>query len=570
VAFTTLLDGGLSITIAGVERRSAVHGFEFESTNQGDGGGTFWMEVADPFNPQGTYPELRRGAAVIVQHTLAGVTTRLYTGFIVSDPRTAYAGEKAVVTVETGGILDVIRVRGDVGYVFTDCDEQQWFANKKSPKCFQFDNSGRVVISVDDGVKVPNDRAGIIGYVPYLGAEHMTKLNSPPGPLNGARRITAVASWNLKDGLHGALVRSDSYQASLNATGAGAPYATITGVPWSANSAGKNKQLDVSFASPNGAGYVALAMFATKAGVKTTGERYISLDDVTVYTDTAQKSIDQAMLTVAQTAGMGTATADGDNVRTIGSVLPSLVVRPFTDHASALASLAAQADCLVEWGYWGGVFRARPMMTKVGDPAAPTVDSIRYQDNCYVVDASDPRVVPDLARHPEDGGSPNFVRLLFGHTAASAYPAGAPAQAISPSEPRWATGTPFMGATAPVEPADFTAHNYTGDRAKNTAKTLLRLIGEAALTGTYHLTLPEVRTYRTGAGVPTPYLKGGDWIEAEQGGGPLYITRAHVYVDSGYVDLDVGLSMHALLEQLEAAGSAKAVPMHKRHKVKKR
>jgi len=160
-----LTDGGLSVKIAGIERRDVVHGLEWESTNQGDGAASFWIEIADPFNPQAEYPELVHGATVAIDHTLNGVTTRLYRGYVITDPRSGYAGEKAVVNVTCGGVLEVAKNRGDVGFIFTDVDTSQWIVNKRSPKCFSFDNSGRIAVEVAEGMKVPHDKAGIIGAV---------------------------------------------------------------------------------------------------------------------------------------------------------------------------------------------------------------------------------------------------------------------------------------------------------------------------------------------------------------------------------------------------------------------
>ena len=93
--FTTLYDGGLSVRIDGRESRDIADGLWWESTNQGDAGAGFAAQVADPFNVRGQYPQLRHGAPVVVEHTYAGLTTRLYTGWVVNDPGRGYAGEVA-------------------------------------------------------------------------------------------------------------------------------------------------------------------------------------------------------------------------------------------------------------------------------------------------------------------------------------------------------------------------------------------------------------------------------------------------------------------------------------------
>ena len=319
VTFTTLLDGGLSVKIGGVERRAVVNGLEFETTNNGDGSASFWVEVADPFNPQAQYPELVHGAPVLIDHTLAGTTTSLYAGFVLTDARAGYAGEKAIVAVECGGPLEVAKNRTDMGFIFTDADLSQWFANKRSPRAYGFDNTGRIAITTGDNVKVPYDRAGMIGAVAYLGATHLAK--SAGGPLSGYRRITGTASWDLRDHLDAALLWWPSYRVALDASN----YHVVKG--WAANGKGSNKSFDYAFGGSDGAGYVALAMWSNKrGGTKTTDERFIELEDVVLYTDVAQKTVDQAMLAVADVLGLHS----GADTETIGSVIKSLVARPYS------------------------------------------------------------------------------------------------------------------------------------------------------------------------------------------------------------------------------------------------
>lgn len=556
-AFTTLSDGGLSIRIAGVERRDVVHGLEWQSTNQGDGAASFWMEVADSFNPQAEYPELVHGATVAVTHAIGAVVTKLYNGFVLSDPRAGYAGEKAVVTVECGGVLEVAKGRTDTGFIFTDADTSQWFPNKRSPKCHSFDNSGHVEIRVSDDTKIKHDVAGILGCVAYNGATHML------GIMNGWKRITGTVSWNLKDRLNAALIWAPAYKSSLNATGAGSPYTNIhtwiSALPGSSTNThadtGENKPFDYIFAGADGAGYVALALWSNKVGgTKTTNERFIRLEDSVLYTDVAQKTVDQGMLKIAQIIGLA---PGGYDVQTIGNVMSSLVVRPYTDPSSALAALAAQADRLVEWGWFSEVFRAKPMLT---NPL-----TIRALPNCYLVDAESPDVVWDVTQHPESGIA-RSLRLIYGHTGKTIWPPGSPAQVVAPSDPGWAVGTPFMGATSPVMTVDFSQYNYTAAHAASVAKSLASHLGVALSGGEAKLTGPTIPVYGGGTR-PVPYIHGGDWIESQQGNPwPLYITRAHVSADTGYVDLDVGLSEDLLIDQLQAAGGTAAVKLHKPHR----
>jgi hypothetical protein len=541
VSFTSLMDGGLSVQVAGAEYAGRVHGLEWESTNQGDGAASFWFEPDDPFHPQTDFPSLRHGAKVEVEHTLGGVTTRLYSGFIISDPRSGSATEAKTVTVECGGPLEVAKSRTDMGFIFTDPDTAQWFANKKSPKCFSMSNTGGVSIGVAEGTKVPHDRAGIIGAVAYNGAVHLL------GILSGYKRITGVASWDLRDHMNAALLWWPAYKASLDNN----DYHVIH--QWTANSHQKDKPFDYAInQSGSGAGYVALAMWSNRAGgTKTTDERGVELDDVVLYTDLAQKRIDQAMLSVAQLIGLSPA---GSSVSPIGNLMPGLVARPFTDPASALATFAAQADQIVEWGYWSDRFVARYL--ERSDAV------IRALPNCYLVDATDGDVLWDVAPRQETA-RPRSVRLLYGHGGQSAYPPGSPASVIAPGTPGWGIGTPFMGTTAPVLTVDFSGHNMSDEQARRVANKLADHLGLCESSGPVGLRCPTVPVYGGGSR-PAPYIHGGDWIESEQGdAGPLYVVRAHVSADTGYVDLDVGLSEDQLIDQLTAAGSTTAVPLHK-------
>lgn len=543
MAYTSLFDGGLSVTIAGTERAASVHGLEWESTLLGDGPASFWLEVADPFNPQAQFPELLHGPAVVVTHTLDAVPTVLYKGYILTDPRAGYAGEKAVVTVDCGGVLDVAKNRTDLGYIATDTDESQWFANKRNPKCYAVDTSDRIDIRVGDDTKVPHDRAGICGYVPYLGAEHLLIANG--GPMTGVKRISGTVSYDLRDHMNGALIWVAKYTNSLNATGAGTPYTVIH--QWTTNTKDDNAEFNYTFGGANGAGYVALALWSNKAGgTKTTAERFIQLENCIVYTGTVEKTIDEAMLAVANVVGLH----GSSSTATIGNALPSLVVRPYTDPTAVLADLAMQADVLVEWGFHQGVFRAKPL------PTSPT--TIRALATCYSIDAADPTVTWDVTQHPESYIA-RAVRLIYGRVGRTAYPAGTPAQVIS-TEPGWTTGSAFMGGTSPVLTVDWSGRNYTAAKALALAKRLAAHLGAGESSGPASLTGATVPVYGGGT-KPVPYIHGGDWAECQQGGaGPLLITRAHVTADTGYVDMDVGMADGLLLEQLTELGVAGPAP----------
>ena len=160
------------------------------------------------------------------------------------------------------------------------------------------------------------------------------------------------------------------------------------------------------------------------------------------------------------------------------------------------------------------------------------------------------------------------MRLLYGHTGKTVWPPGSPASVIAPASPGWGIGVPFMGTTAPVLTVDFSGHNMTEAQALRIAGKLAEHLGLCESSGPVGLRCPTVPVYGGGSR-PAPYIKGGDWIESQQGGaGPLYIVRAHVSVDTGYVDLDVGLSEDQLIDQLTAAGSTTAVSLHKPYRKK--
>ena len=545
MAYAGLLDGGLSVTIAGTQYRDVAKDLEWESSPQGDGGCVFWVAVTDPFAVSTQYPELRRGSKIIVQHTVDSVTTRLYTGWILTDPRAATATDFARVDVLCGGALEVAKMRGDLAWIFTDPDTSQWIPNKRSPHCFAFDNQGHVRVSVGDNTKVPHDRAGILGAIAYLGAENML------GVYNGWRRITGTVTWNLKDKMRAALVRSSYYNISRDVS----DYTTITS--WY-NDTGKNANLDMTFTS---AGYVGLALYAdVAAGITTTDERRIEIEDCVLYTNTVQKTLDEGMLAIAQFTNLAT----GYDTAAVGNLLCGLYVRPWTDAASALATLAAQGVVLVHWGFLGDTFYCKPMLVKQADIHNNSLA------NCYVVDPALPGIDWVVNQHPEQGAG-NSITLLYGHTNDTRWPAGTPGRVTSDPSPGWSSTTPFLGRTAPVMVADFSSHNMTAGHAKSMANSLAKHLGIGESSGTVELTQPTVPTYQGGTR-PSAYIHGGDWIEpngtvpAGMQPGPMFITRAHVYANTGYASLDVGLASSSLIEQMINAGRITRVPLHKPHR----
>jgi len=564
MAYAGLLDGGLSVKIGcaadwtgGTERRTTVHGMRITTTNQGIGSCSFWMECADPFSPQTTYPELVHGARISVTHTYDAATTVLYRGFVLIDPRTAHAGGSSVINVECGGPMEVARWRGDVGFVYTERDTDQWFENKNNGKWVHVDTGDRLYLGVDDDTKVPYGKCGAVGYLIYKGADYLAYAPQ----LYGVKRLRGTVRMNLKEGMVARLAYSSGYKVSREQ----ADYTEIK--TWSAGTVLAKTAFDSTswgWTPPTkGCHYLVLLLWTSNtSGVKVTADRFIEFDNLEMYlgSDTNEKRIDQALVDVANFVGLHTSTLTSP----IYSVEQSLAARPMTDPVSAMNTFSLQASQLVEYGWWptaaGIEFRARPV------PTDPT--TIRALSNCYRIDASLAGVDWDVRQHPDEGIM-RAIRFTYGKRAASSYPAGFPKNVVAPDGPGWVSGEPFVGTNCPVLPVDFTQHNYSDDRAKDIAMALASHLGEGLSSGPVSLHTQTVPVYGTSAPYPVPYLRGGDWVECTQtqtaaaATGPLYITSSTVYVDTGFVDLEVGFAAQQLIEQLTAAGAINKIKLAK-------
>ncbi len=550
MVYAGLLDGGLSVTVEGVERRSSVHGLEWESGPQGDGGGSFWMEVADPFNVRGTYSELHHGAEVIVTHQYdANPTKTLYKGYVVSDPRIGIAGGEAkpYVPIELGGVLEVAKWRQDCAFIFTDSDNDQWFEHKQNPKWAVCNTSESVYLGVEDGTVVrrrtPLVAAGMC-YFAYLGAHYML-ANPATSGLYGVKRFRAKANWNLKDNMKAGLYWRPDYSRSRNP----ANYTEIA--TWGPNTTGKNVTVDHTFGGTNGAGYVVLFLWKTVDDKKeTTDERFIEFENPEFYltSDGNERSVNGAMTIVANFVGLHSST----DTEVIGSLLQTLAVRPHTDPISGCQNFATQASTLVDWGWHQGVWRCKKMRTN------PT--TIRTLANYYKFDASTmPGIKWDVRQHPESENPARGVRLGYGRNWKSEWPAGLAASSSYPTSPGLVGGIPFRRATCPMLYVDFEDLKLTEAQAKAKAKYLWRHMSTLiAQNGPVEITRQTVLD-KDGNPYPAPYLHGGDWFECTTGSatvnpGPLFITRCHVDADTGKVDMDVGLPGDVLVRQLEDAG----------------
>lgn len=560
MAYTGLKDGGLSVKIDGVEHVGDIHGLRFETTIHGDGAASFWIQPYDPF--ERIAPEFHPMAPVEITHTYDGATTALYKGFIVSDPTVGYAGESRRVDIECGGALDVMRHRGDLAFVFTDSDPDWWFENKRNGKWASIDISNRVEIRVDDGTKVPrgpNDtpRAAVVGYLAYEGARHMFKGHTPPGPMNGVKRITGKVYCNLKDGMQAKLGWRNGYSVSRDPS----DYTTIKS--WPTGTVVRGQALDETFGGTSGAGYVALLLWTTrKNGSVVTDDRFIRISNPEMHHDTYEYRVDDALLAIANVAGMH----NTSSTAAIGRVVQSLAVRSMTDYVSAMNTVAQQADVLVHWGYYSYYssgckyrFVAKPLMTNP--------EEIRDLSNCYKIDLFEtPGIEWDVRQHPEDGGNWRALRMSYSRRGEdSIYPPGFPDQVCSPvSNPGWGTSIPGLGATARVLAVDFTGHNYSPEQARRLARRLARSLGMGLSSGTCMIRVQTVKRYGDNADVPAPYIRGGDFVECVQSScGPLPVVSSMVDVDTEAVRLEVGVEMESLIEQLEAAGGITKVALAK-------
>jgi hypothetical protein len=559
MAFAGLMDGGLSVTIGGTERKTAVQALEWESTGQGDGGASFWLPVTDPFAVKSQYPELYHGVGVQVTHTYdAKPAKTLYKGYILSDPRVGYAGEKAYLNVQCGGVLEVAKWRTDTAFIFTDSDNGAWFEVKRNPKWAVCDNSESLYLGVEDGVVVrkytPNVAAGM-GYVAYKGCAYMANSPSVSG-LYAAKRLRAKATWNLKDNMKAGLYWAPDYKRGKQPS----DFTEIT--TWGPNTTGKGVAVDQSFGGTNGAGYVVLFLWKTVDDKKpTTGERFIELENPELYltSDGNEKNVMGAMLAVANFVGLHGST----DTAAIGSVLQDLLVRPYTDPARAMQDFAAQANVLVDWGWHQGVFRAKPMAT---NPA-----TIRTLANYFKVDASLAGVKWDVRQHPEEENVGRVVRLIYGRRGKSNWPAGYPATVAWPKSPALNGGTAFQKATAPIVTVNFSDHKLGEANARSTAKRLWRHLGKQIQQSGSCIITRQTVLDKDSQAYPAPYMHGGDWVECTTGSagvnpGPLFIKRCHVQAATGRVEMDVGLASDALVRQLEAAGRVTRVRLAPRKK----
>ena len=568
MAYAGLLDGGLTIMAGcaadwtgGTNITALAHGLEFETTVNGIGGGSFWIEVPDPFDLS-AYSWLMHGKRINISHTYDAVTSYLYKGYIVSDPRRGVAGETSRVTVELGGPLDVAKWRTDCAFFFTDADtSENWITNKRNNKVFNCQTGDCVEISVDKGDKVPdNNRGGIIGYVPYLGAQYMIGT-AAQNRFNGVRRIDGHISFDLGDNMRARLLAKESgYTDQRNVTSS--EYTVLQ--TWTGKADNRYFDSNGWWSPPtDGVKYLALALYSTPVTGDNNvmnADRFVRIEDCRVYCGTVSRRIDEGMLTIANWLNMHTLSS----TENVYSVIPSLFFRPYGSPVDALNEFSLQSDNLMQWGWWPERTSNNVRFRSIYLPTS----GIRSGTNCYTVNATVPGVTWDVRPHPEDGqGDVRALRLIYGRMGRrSDWPAGTPNAVIGPGDPGFRnTGGPFQGSSSIVTTVDFSERNFTDEHAKRIAKLLGRnLQGADKMAGSVSSRALALTRTTDSAVFPYAYIQGGDFVVSTQEDAnatkPLLVTSCHVDVDNQTVEMDVGLPADGLLRQLEQAGRLGRTP----------
>ena len=577
MAYNGLLDGGLVVMAGcaadwtgGTNISSLAHGLEWETVLDGGiGGGSFWIEVDDPFNVA-AYSWLMHGKRINVSHTYDATTRYTYKAYIVNDPRRGLAGEKSRVTVELGGPLEVAKWRTDAAFSFTDCDtEACWFPNKRNNKVFSCETGDSIEISVDKGDKVPDNwRGGLISYLPYLGAQYMIG-SSGVNKLSGVKRLDGHVTTRLGDSMKASVMipatRTRGYNDTRYVNGT---YWDIIKT-WSGNNTNRyfdSNSWGVSWGT-DGVKHLALALYSqpvTGANNVMNADRMVRFDEVRVYTGTLAKRLDEGMETVADWVNLHT-TVDTD---AIYSIVPNLVARPYCSPIDAMSEWALQGNKIVMWGWWPDRATNNVEYRAVYLPTA----GVRTSGDCYSVDATAHGVQWEVRPRPEDGqGEVRALRVIYGRKGRNTdWPAGQPNAVIGPADPGFRnTGGPFQGATSIVPTVDFSGKNWTTQHAKDIAKSLGRRLQNAdKMAGT--VTARDVVLERTSdsAEMPYAYLQAGDFLVCDQedvnSTKPMVITRCHVDVDGRQVNIEVGLPADKLLRQFEQAGSLRKANLRRR------
>lgn len=401
MATNPLLEGNLSVKIAGTERISVVHGLQYSTVMPGGfGPASFWVATNNPWSVQADYPELDAGAAVVVKHN----SVVLYEGQIANDPHVAAVSDGVgVIPVECEGLLNVAARRDDFCYMWVDDRFESWLLHPLSNENFACTNDGLIGLRNIPGADyVAGDRA-MFYYQLNKGLERHQSIKRIDFDFE---MDVDNPNWNCCL-VYGALEGgSGAYPQYLNTTAWGGTNDwVLTGWTYT-NSAVKAGKAYVTFTGDVQAIGFVLRMLST---VTSSNKRYLKITNVRVYaTDTSGTAprVDQAMVAVAVTSGL--AATNGSS--TVGSALDHLTVEPYTTRADALAQISAQHEAIVDWGFWdSSTFKCAERLTN--NTTIRALAGVGVGNACYLIDGDAPGIDYDVHADPER--SVDYVKAVY-------------------------------------------------------------------------------------------------------------------------------------------------------------
>ena len=198
----------------------------------------------------------------------------------------------------------------------------------------------------------------------------------------------------------------------------------------------------------------------------------------------------------------------------------SVMVRPYTPYADALAELERQFSVPVVWGWWdGGEFQMDTL-----DVSSPTVT--------YEVDCSDPGVSYNVQRDTE--GQPEFVRVLYTLDDPTDELHGQVVQTVvGPSDPGYSIDS------SRVAVLDLSGTPLTTADAEDIGQRYLDAEGTDTWVGTIVVKTPTVDLVAGGT-YPTPYIRAGVWIREASALDACYITTTEYDADASTMTLTIG------------------------------
>lgn len=389
-----LLDGTLSIKVAGVEYVAVASALQYETVAPGGfGPASFEIYPDDPFSVPADFPELVNEAAVVVKH---GAVT-LYEGHIVGDPTIAkLENGESVITVECGGLLDAAKYRQDYGQTWVDTTYDNWARHRLSDKGFADTIDGKLRFDVSEGQYFT---AGDIAGVFYRVNEGV--VASPDDAVFALDfeydLVLAATNWHCDiwaapyyvDTLSDADWTTGLWPQS-NTTAEGTAH--VTGFP--------PETRCIAFVNWN------------SSTSTTTAKRHAELTDIRVFcTDTSSTAptVDTAMVDCGVVTGLATASS----TETIGLPLKQCVVPPSTTHADGLDKLASMYEKPVDWGFWdSATLRVKKRLNSPADNVAiRALAGAGTAPAAYLLDAATPAIDYDVHKHEE--GRVDYVRAIY-------------------------------------------------------------------------------------------------------------------------------------------------------------